>query len=396
MPDSVNLPQQVTERVADTLSQAQPTFLSSYNLPIWAEETIISLLIIIGAIVVSFLAVLILSLVRKHIAGRTETDLDDKIIDAVKRPLHMIMILAGLVVAAQRLEGRFPEAKAWIFKTTDQVVVAVILVVIAFFLLKLVRIITEWYAQKDKDTREQSLAQEFAPLINRVVKILILVLMALMVLEHFGQDVTGLVAVLGVGSLAIALAAQDTVANTIAGFIIMMDRPFRRGDRVILPSGDKVDVYEIGLRSTKFMTFDHTLIVVPNQELVKSTMVNLSYPYEEIRVRVDVGVAYGSNLDEVKAILVDVAEKHPTVLKSYKPKAYLMDFGDSSLDFSLRCRVAKISEQWRTTEQLRCTIYDRLNEASIEIPFPQRVVYLQRDSSDENSSASDKQGQGNI
>jgi small-conductance mechanosensitive channel len=352
--------------------------LEKFGWPLWVNEVVTSAAIILAAIVASFVAVGILALVRRHIAKRTATDLDDKILDAIKKPLHMVMILVGITLAVQRLEGKFPETSDWIFKTTDSTVIAIIILIVAYFFTKLVRIITGWYAEKAA-AEKVPLSAEFTPLINRITKVLIMVLAVLMVLDYFNVDIKGLVAVLGVGSLAIALAAQDTVANTIAGFIIMMDRPFRKGDRVVLPNGEKADVFEIGLRSSKFLTFEHTLVVVPNSDLVKSTITNISYPYEEIRVKVTVGVAYGSDIKQVKEVLISAAKEHPAVLDKPAPKSHFLNFGDSSLDFNLVCRVSKVSEQWRTSEEIRCTIYDKLNAAGIEIPFPQRVVYLQQE-----------------
>ena len=352
--------------------------LERFGWPLWVNEVITSVAIVLAAIVASFIAVGILALVRRHIAKRTATDLDDKILDAIKKPVHMVMILVGITLAVQRLEGKFPEASDWIFKTTDSTAIAVIILIVAYFFTSLVRIITGWYAEKAA-SEKVPLSAEFTPLINRIAKVLIMVLAVLMVLDYFNVDIKGLIAVLGVGSLAIALAAQDTVANTIAGFIIMIDRPFRKGDRVVLPNGEKADVFEIGLRSSKFLTFENTLVVVPNSDLVKSTITNISYPQEEIRVKVSVGVAYGSDIKQVKDLLISVAKEHPAVLDKPAPNSNFLNFGDSSLDFNLVCRVSKVSEQWGTSEQIRCTIYDKLNAAGIEIPFPQRVVYLQQE-----------------
>jgi small-conductance mechanosensitive channel len=151
-------------------------------------------------------------------------------------------------------------------------------------------------------------------------------------------------------------------------------------DRVILPNGEQAAAFEIGLRSSKFLTFEHTLIVVPNQELVRSTITNLAYPFEQIRVKVDVGVAYGSNIKKVKEVLLSAAKDHPAVLDDPAPSVFFVNFGESSIDFSLVCRVEKIAEQWVTTEEVRCAVYDKLNAAGIEIPFPQRVVYMNQQS----------------
>jgi MscS family membrane protein len=198
------------------------------------------------------------------------------------------------------------------------------------------------------------------------------------ILDHFKVDVKGLLAVLGVGSLAIALAAQDTIANMISGFIIMLDRPFREGDRVVLPSGETADVYDIGIRSSKFLTFDNTLIVVPNNDLVKSKITNMSYPEEAIQVKVDLSIAYGADIDQVKALLVTAASEHRAVLAEPKPSASFTNFGESGLRFQLMCRVGSLADQFGVGEDLRCRIYRDLAEAGIEIPYPQRVVHLRK------------------
>lgn len=203
----------------------------------------------------------------------------------------------------------------------------------------------------------------------------------MIVLEHFDVDIKGLIAVLGVGSLAVALAAQDTLSNMIAGFVLMIDRPFRRGDRVILGDGTKCDVYLIGLRSTKFLTFDNTLIIVPNAELIKMTINNQSYPEPKIRVKVEVGVAYGSDIDKVRKILLDIARNHPDSLDDPAPDVYFTELADSSLNFAVVCRVGSVSQLWMTSVKIREEIYKRFEAEGVEIPFPQRVVHLVKEDS---------------
>ncbi len=179
----------------------------------------------------------------------------------------------------------------------------------------------------------------------------------------------------------------------ISGFILMLDRPFRKGDRVVLPSGDLVDVYDIGLRSSKFLTFENTLVIVPNNDLTKSLITNKTYPVEQIRVKVDVGVAYGSDINQVKEILIKCAKAHPEVVDDPAPGAFFLNFGDSSLDFTLICRVDKVSKQFTTGEEIRCAIYDEFEKAGIEIPFPQRVVYMRREDGEDSNVPRENAGQ---
>lgn len=189
---------------------------------------------------------------------------------------------------------------------------------------------------------------------------------------------------LGVGSLALALAAQDTLANMIAGFILMIDRPFRIGDRVMFNDQRKLDVYEIGLRSTKFLTLENTLFIIPNAELSKMTIDNTSYPEPTIRVKLDVGVAYGSDVDLVKGFLLEAATAHPGVLS--KPEAYVqfINFGDSSLDFRIYAYIQANRDQWRVGNAIRENVYKIFIREKIEIPFPQRVLHMASQDPKEN------------
>lgn len=135
-------------------------------------------------------------------------------------------------------------------------------------------------------------------------------------------------------------------------------------------------VHEIGIRSTKFLTYDNTLVIVPNAELIKSTVHNITYPMPRVRVVVDVGVGYDSDINKVRKAMLDEAHKYANVMKEPEPEFYLLSFGDSSLDVSLRCHVARAEHHRKTSSELRIQILERFRSEGIEIPFPQRVVTM--------------------
>ncbi len=350
-----------------------------FGLPAWLVEIFNGAAMIVAAVFIAGLLVVILNFVKKHLIKATTRELNSQVLDAIKRPALWLLVFGALAIIAHRLEARFPEENKLLFRILGSVIFVGTATVVTFLLLRLVRIFTTWYARSVAARTESKIDDHLLPIAHRVMKIVIFVIAAVTILDHFKVDVKGLLAVLGVGSLAIALAAQDTIANMISGFIIMLDRPFREGDRVVLPSGETVDVYDIGIRSSKFLTFDNTLIVVPNNDLVKSKITNMSYPDEPVQVKIDLGVAYGSDIEKVKAVLVKAASEHRAVSAEPKPVASFVSFGDSALKFQLACRVAKLSDQAAAGEDLRCRIYRDLAEAGIEIPFPRRVVYLRKD-----------------
>lgn len=139
-----------------------------------------------------------------------------------------------------------------------------------------------WYSVTVKKV-EARWDKEFTPLLKRITNIIIWTIGVLLILSNFGININALIAALGVGSLAIALAAQDTIANIISGFLIMVDRPFRIGDKVKLPSGEKVEVLDIGIRRSKFLSEEGAIIIVSNLELSKSKIVNFTYGEEQKR-----------------------------------------------------------------------------------------------------------------
>jgi len=152
-----------------------------------------------------------------------------------------------------------------------------LIICIAFFLQRLAGALSEWYRANFAAKTSSHLDDDLIPLFRRGLKVLIWILALLVCLPLYGINISALIATLGVASLAIALAAQDTIANIIAGFLIMIDRPFREGDKIKLPSGEVVTVYDIGVRRSKFIAEDKGVVIMPNLELSKSKIVNYTY-----------------------------------------------------------------------------------------------------------------------
>ena len=150
-------------------------------------------------------------------------------------------------------------------------------VVISFWVKTIVAAVFNWYAARLAAKTTSTIDDKFIPLFKRVAGIIVWVIALIIILSHFGVNINALIATLGVGSLAIALAAQDTIANIIAGFLIMIDRPFRVGDEIKLPSGEKVKTLSIGIRRSKFLSEEGAIIIVPNLDLSKSKIINYTY-----------------------------------------------------------------------------------------------------------------------
>ncbi len=313
--------------------------------------------------------------ITAHFVKKSKTELDDQIFSLLDETAGRLIWIAGLYLCIDVLDSLFPPGSG-IREIVLGGLYIVSVLMIAHLISSVLQIMLDWYSEKWSRQNAAPLKDEFRPLIRRLIMIVIYTTAVVTILKHLNQDISSILVSLGIGSLAFALAAKDTMANMIAGFMIMTDRPFRLGDRILLESGEKGDVFDIGLRTTKILTFDNTLIVVPNQQIINEKVTNLSYPDPQIRVSVEVGVAYGSDLDRVKAILLSICDSHPDVLTDPEPSIYFINFGASSLDLKVVCRVAQWNDQWRVGEELRMQIYRQFMQENIEIPFPQRVVTI--------------------
>lgn len=155
-----------------------------------------------------------------------------------------------------------------------------IILIVALFAQKIIEVSLDWYKEEVVSKTNLPLDKELIPLLRRVTKVGVWTIALLIILPIYGVNIAALATTLGVGSLAVALAAQDTIANIISGFMLMLDRPFRIGDKIKLPSGEKVRVLEVGIRRSKFLAEDNSVIIVPNLDLSKSKMVNYTYGEE--------------------------------------------------------------------------------------------------------------------
>jgi len=215
-----------------------------------------------------------------------------------------------------------------------------------------------------------------------VVRVLFAVLATTIVLEHNNISLTAIWTTLGVGSVAVALALQDTLSNLFAGLYLLADRPVSPGDYIKLDSGQEGYVLHIGWRSTRMRTQANNIVFVPNSTLAKAVIINYSLPELRVSVAVTVHVAYGSDPAQVEKALLDVTREAAQeglagLLLNPPPSVNLNPgFGDSSLDFSLGVNVRSFEDQVPVQSELRKRILARFAKEGIQVPFPTRTLGL--------------------
>jgi small-conductance mechanosensitive channel len=211
---------------------------------------------------------------------------------------------------------------------------------------------------------------------ENIGRVLMLLAAAALLLLVWKIDVSPLLASAGIAGLAVALAARDTLANFFGGVNIFLDKPFTTGDYIILESGERGEVVDIGVRSTLIRTRDDEQISIPNSIVANSKIINESAPEPRYRVRIKVGVAYDSNLDQVEAALLKVAESNQRISHNPEARVRFRAFGDSSLEFELLCWAKTPADRGRVIHELNRAIFEVFKTMRISIPFPQQDVYI--------------------
>jgi small-conductance mechanosensitive channel len=215
------------------------------------------------------------------------------------------------------------------------------------------------------------------PLLDTVFKVLLLALAVYFALLAWKINITAWVASAGIVGLALSFAARDTLSNLFAGVSIIADAPYKVGDFVILESGERGAVTQIGMRSTRILTRDDIEITIPNGVIGNSKIINeAGGPSAKHRIRVAVGVAYGSDIDQVIEALEGIAAEHDEICSDPKPRVRFRKFGESSLDFQLLCWIDDPVNRGRLAHELHCRIYKTFIMEGIEIPFPQRDLHV--------------------
>ncbi len=216
--------------------------------------------------------------------------------------------------------------------------------------------------------------QQYA--ISRFVSYAVFLFGLLIGLQSAGLNLNSLVVVGGALGIGVGLGLQNAVSNFVAGLILLLEQPIKLGDRIEV--GDTYgDVVRIGGRSTWVRTNDNVVIILPNSEFVNKPVTNWTANDRQVRISLEIGVAYGTNPEKVRRVLLGVAEHHADVLKDPRPEVLFVDFGESSLNFTLRVwTITQVQYPARLKSDLNYDIVSAFAENGIEVPFPQRDLHI--------------------
>jgi MscS family membrane protein len=311
-------------------------------------------------------------------ADETETQLDDIIIAAIGTPVQVAIVVISIYFAISRF-GILPENLQWILD--PRYVTAFYIVIIAWILSSFIHDIMMIYGHKLASLSEGDWDDRLVELLVLVSKYVIWFAALMGILSVFEVNITPFLAGAGIAGLAVALAAQDIISNFFGGAIITVDKPFKVGDRI------KVDTYygdviSIGPRSTRLKTLDYQIVTIPNNKITTNIIVNYAEPDVKLRILIPVSVSYGSDPKKVKEILLDIAQntikKTEYLLEDPAPKAFFLEFQDSSLKFILYVWARKYNLPDEVKDAINTQIAERFAAEGIDIPFPQMEVRIKK------------------
>ena len=297
---------------------------------------------------------------------RSTNTLDDQIVASLHRPIFVTVFFIGLQVAIPYLG--LPERAAGLLNSAMLSIVVVVWVVALFKMTD--SVLRDISRMPDRATY---LDHKTYPLFTNLAKMLVIAFALYGFMLVWRVNPGAWLASAGVAGLAIGFAAKDTLANLFSGIFIMADAPYQVGDYVNLDSGERGEVSHIGLRSTRLLTRDNVEITVPNAVIANAKLINESRGSATLRVRCKIGVAYGSDLDQVVDVLQKVGDAHP---ESQECRVRCRTFADSGIEYEVLVFIGDPAKRGVVLHELNTAAYNALGEAGIEIPFPKRDLYI--------------------
>ncbi len=308
-----------------------------------------------------------------HWAKTTKHQIDDIIIESIRQPLMIWFTMLGLylAVSAASLPG------IWV-QTIGKILVALGILSATVAIATIVGKLISLYASKIEGV------MPVTSLTQNIGRVIIFGIGIMIVMNSLGISITPILATLGVGGLAVALALQETLANLFAGFHTTIARQVRVGDYVKLETGEEGYVTDINWRTTKIRMLPNNVVLVPNAKLTQAIIINYYLPDREMSILVNLGVHYDSDLDKVERVTCEVAKEVmkeiPGGVPEFEPFVRFHTFADSSINFSVILRAKEFTDQYLIKHEFVKRLHKRYAKEHINIPYPIRAInYRQED-----------------
>ena len=327
---------------------------------------------ILGSIIFSRLIVRLCELIVKLVTSRTKTNLDDLVVSTLKKPLSMLIIIIGFRLALTTLT--LPNADVHEFLSKSITVVATL--ASTWMVSRVAGVLLDEYSRRRSASGDDQTSQ-FVPVICKALKTVIWIFGAITALNNSGYDVNTLIAGLGIGSLALAMAAKDTASNFFGGATIMIDKPFKKGERICVGGYDGF-VDSLGIRSFRLRTLSGTIVTIPNSKIIDSMVENISLEPSR-KVTVKLGLTYDTTPEQMEAamqtlhrIAADNAGVEDNEL------VFFDSFGDFALSITLIYFIRKEADIFATQSDINMAILKQFNQQGLSFAFPTQTLYVEK------------------
>jgi len=374
LPQPTATPDPITRRVKEFVQSrglGESTFLglSADN---WIDLAISALIVFLAFIIGTVLTRTLL----RWVARRTTPDFGETLMRTIGPRLKWLIVVPALYLATIRLDFLRSELKILL----GDIFFTLVLILITLIVWTLVDVGFEYY-------RERAVAEErgeqLVPLLlllMRITRVALIIIAIYILFAHFGVNINAFLAAFGIGGLALSLAAQDTLADAISGFIILIDQPYRIGDRIeIQGEGTWGDVVEIGIRTTRIRTRDNRLVIVPNSIISKNQVVNYTYPDPRYRIQSHISIAYGSDIEQVRRLIKDTVRQVEGVLPDQPVDSLYIEMGDSAMIFRVRWWLESYEDTRRMFDRVNTALQIAFDKEDIQTPYPTHTMNLMVD-----------------
>lgn len=335
----------------------------------WINVLVSALTILLGYLIAS----LIFRRLLQWLVRKTSTDFDDKFLETIQGPLRFFVLVFFVQLSVLRLTFLNED----LVRFFSNLFFLLYLTTLFWIIWRLIGFSIEWYHlhATPKDADQAVRIEKILPLVRRILYAILIIIVITMALSYWNVNITALIAIIGIGGLAISLAAQDTLTDVINGLLIWIDRPFRIGDRIEI-HGEETwgDVTDIGTRTTRIRTGSNVMVIVPNSVIGKNQVINYTYPDPTYRTEVEFQLDYSEDLNKVRQVVVEAVRSVDGVLKEEPVEALFIDFGHSTIVFRVRWWINAYYDTYIMSDMVNSAILDALREAGIEVAIPRQEL----------------------
>lgn len=334
------------------------------------SQWLIALAYFVGSIFLAKFVYLFITKVLKKFASKTETDLDDILIDMFEEPFVFGIVLFGSYLALSNLTLE-PKVDDFLGK----VYTVLVTINVTWFVARTIIALMDNYLHPKMQNAEGEKDKYVFPIVRRLINIVVWGIGIVTALNNAGYDITAMIAGLGIGGLALAMAAQDSVSNIFGGFTIFTDHPFTIGERICIGGYDGI-VSEIGMRSFRLRTLNGTEVVIPNSQVTSSIIENISRAPAK-KIKLELGLTYETTpekIEQAKLILQDIAKNHKDIDDNFA--TYFNSFGDFSLGVLFVYYIKKGADVFQVQSEVNMSILTKFNEAKLDFAFPSQTIYM--------------------